>query len=216
MTIVIGDISMSLDGFVTGPGADVEHGLGPDAEGLHAWALDSEDPVDRGVLERHTGRVRGRRDGPHAVRHRGRPGRMERRARVRRRPGRPPAFFVLTSSPPDQVRLAESHDFTFVLEGPASAVEQARAAAGDRDVFVMAAAAPWAAASTEGLLDQLRIHLSPEVLGAALRCSRPSAGTGSGRCGVETSPVATHVTYEVLRGLALRVRDVRRPRRPAG
>ena len=53
MTTIIGDITMSLDGFVTGPGADVEHGLGLDAEGLHAWALDSDDPVDRGVLERH-------------------------------------------------------------------------------------------------------------------------------------------------------------------
>jgi hypothetical protein len=40
MTTVIGDITMSLDGFVTGPGADLEHGLGLDAEGLHAWALE--------------------------------------------------------------------------------------------------------------------------------------------------------------------------------
>src|SRR3954470_19023570 len=54
MTIVIGDITISVDGFVTGPGADLEHGLGLDADGLHAWALDSDDPVDRGVLRRHT------------------------------------------------------------------------------------------------------------------------------------------------------------------
>ena len=53
MTLVIGDITISIDGFVTGPGADPEHGLGRDADGLHAWALESDDPVDRGVLERH-------------------------------------------------------------------------------------------------------------------------------------------------------------------
>jgi len=37
MTLVIGDITVSLDGFVTGPGADPEHGH--DADGPHAWAL---------------------------------------------------------------------------------------------------------------------------------------------------------------------------------
>ena len=36
MSMVIGDISISLDGYVTGTGADPEHGLGHDAEGLHA------------------------------------------------------------------------------------------------------------------------------------------------------------------------------------
>jgi dihydrofolate reductase len=54
MSLVIGDITVSLDGFVTGPGADREHGLGHGADGLHAWALDSDHPVDRGVLARHT------------------------------------------------------------------------------------------------------------------------------------------------------------------
>jgi hypothetical protein len=48
---VIGDITVSVDGFVTGPDAGVGLGLGRDAEGLHAWALDSDDPVDRTLLE---------------------------------------------------------------------------------------------------------------------------------------------------------------------
>ncbi|HKG50448.1 MAG TPA: 2'-5' RNA ligase family protein [Actinomycetales bacterium] len=41
MTSVFGDITMSVDGFVTGPGTDLQHGLGLDADGLHAWALGS-------------------------------------------------------------------------------------------------------------------------------------------------------------------------------
>ena len=52
MTKVIADISMSLDGFVTGPGPDpdLEHGLGHGGEPLHTWAIDSDDPVDAAVL----------------------------------------------------------------------------------------------------------------------------------------------------------------------
>src|SRR4051812_33528858 len=106
MTLVIGDITVSLDGFVTGPGADLQHGLGLDAEGLHAWALDSADPVDRGVLERHTAAsgavVMGRRtfdtvDGAWSPE----------RGYGADRDGRPP-FFVVTSRVPGSYRLADS------------------------------------------------------------------------------------------------------------
>jgi hypothetical protein len=37
MGSVVVDISMSLDGFVTGPGADPEHGLGIGGELIHGW-----------------------------------------------------------------------------------------------------------------------------------------------------------------------------------
>ncbi|MBM9466002.1 dihydrofolate reductase family protein [Nakamurella sp. YIM 132084] len=53
MTLVIADITISLDGFVTGPDPDPEQGLGEDGDRLHAWALESDDAVDRGVLRRH-------------------------------------------------------------------------------------------------------------------------------------------------------------------
>lgn len=33
MSKIVADITMSLDGFVTGPDADVDRGLGRDAEG---------------------------------------------------------------------------------------------------------------------------------------------------------------------------------------
>ena len=44
MPKVIADITMSLDGYVTGPGADEQHGLG-DAPELHTWVMD-RDAVD--------------------------------------------------------------------------------------------------------------------------------------------------------------------------
>ena len=49
MQKVIADITMSLDGYVTGPGADQQHGLG-DAPELHTWVTD-QDEVDAGAIE---------------------------------------------------------------------------------------------------------------------------------------------------------------------
>ena len=198
MTIVIGDITMSLDGFVTGPGADPAHGLGLDADGLHAWALDSRDPVDRGVLERHSAAsgavVMGRRtfdtvDGAWS----------SERGYGADQDGRPP-FFVVTGQAPRSHRLADSHDFTFVTDGPAAAIERATAAAGDRDVFVMGGGALIGSCLREGLLDELRLHVSPEVLGAGTPLF---AGVGRHRLtqtAVQVSPVCTHLTYRVARG----------------
>jgi dihydrofolate reductase len=195
MTLVIGDITISLDGFVTGPGADLQHGLGLDADGLHAWALDSDDAVDRGVLERHSAAsgavLMGRKtfdtvDGVWRTDHGYGAGEDAR-----------PPFFVVTSSAPSSYRLAGSHDFTFVLDGPAAAGEQARAAAGTRDVFVMGGGALVGSCLRDGLLDELRLHVSPEILGAGTPLF---AGVGRHRLvqtGVEVPPVCTHVTYRV-------------------
>jgi hypothetical protein len=52
MPKVIADITMSLDGFVTGEGADERHGLG-DAPELHTWVM-QQDPVDTEKLEQAT------------------------------------------------------------------------------------------------------------------------------------------------------------------
>ena len=46
----VADISMSLDGFVTGPDPDLDHGLGHGGEPLHTWAIDSDDEIDAEVL----------------------------------------------------------------------------------------------------------------------------------------------------------------------
>ena len=197
MTLVIGDITVSLDGFVTGPGADTDHGLGLDADGLHAWALDSDHPVDRGVLERHTAAsgavVMGRRTFDTVDR-----AWSAERGYGADQDARPP-FFVVTGRPPQDHRLAGSHDFTFVTDGPAAAIDQARTAAGDRDVFVMGGGALVGSCLRDGLLDELRLHLSPEVLGAGTPLF---AGVGRHRLvqtSVAVSPVCTHLTYRVAR-----------------
>ena len=197
MTKVIGDITMSLDGFVTGPAPSISAGLGEDAEGLHAWALDSDHPVDRGVLERATAGsgavLMGRRtfdtvDGPH--------GWSDEMGYGADQAARPP-FFVVTSSRPESVRTA--YDWTFVLDGPESAVDQAYDVAGTRDVVVMGGGALVGGCLELGLLDQLHIHLSPEVLGAGTPLFDAVGRHRLLQRSVERSPVATHLVYDVLR-----------------
>ena len=138
MTNVIADISMSLDGFVTGPEPDLAHGLGHGGEPLHTWAIDSDDEVDvqelKNATEASGAVVMGRRlfdivDGPH-----GWNDEMGYGANL----AATPPFFVVTHSAPDDVRL--DMRFSFETDGLETALEHARAAAGDRDVVVMGGA----------------------------------------------------------------------------
>ena len=113
MTKVIADITMSIDGFVTGPDPDLEHGLGHGGEPLHVWVF-SDDEVDAQVLEESTERsgavVMGRRlfdiiDGPH--------GWNDEVGYGAKHAGTPP-FFVVTQTKPESILLAL--DFNIVTE----------------------------------------------------------------------------------------------------
>ena len=74
-----------------------------------------------------------------------------------------PPFFVVTHEPPANVRL--KLDLRFVADVP-TAIEQAKAVAGDKDVFVMGGGEIIRQSVDAGLVDELVLHLSPVVLGA--------------------------------------------------
>ena len=196
MTKVVADISMSLDGFVTGPGADAANGLGIGGEPIHSWVMDA-DEVDTDVLREATEMsgavVMGRRlfdvvDGPD-----GWNDEMGYGAGL----AATPPFFVVTHSPPAQVRLGLR--FTFVTGGVAQAVEQARAAAGDKAVVVMGGGEVIRQCLDAGLVDELRIHLSPIVLGAGTPLFAGSGRHEMVQRSARVSTNATHLTYEVPR-----------------
>lgn len=201
MSKVIADISMSLDGYVTAPGVDLEHGLGVGGEAIHAWVLEEpRSPVDEEVLARSfdlTGAVvMGRRlydivDGPHGWSDDVGYGHDQNQSIA-------PPCFVVTHEPPDRVRLVSR--FRFVTDGVAAAVDQARAAAGDRAVFVMGGATVIDQCLAAGLVDELRIHLSPLLLGGGTRLFDHVGPTTLVQREVTESPRATHLTYEVVRG----------------
>ena len=193
MTKVVADISMSLDGFVTGPDPGMAQGLGRGGEALHDWAISSDDPVDAEVLqtamERSGAVIMGRRlfdiiDGPH--------GWNDEMGYGAGLAGTPP-FFVVTHSAPADVRL--DLQFTFVTDGLAHAIALAREAAGAKDVVVMGGADVVRQCVEDGLVDELSIHLAPVVLGAGTPLFTGGTRTELIQRSVEVSPAATHLVY---------------------
>jgi dihydrofolate reductase len=92
--------------------------------------------------------------------------------------GRPPvgeAGFVVTHRPPSDWDFPDA-PFTFVTDGVASAVAQAKAFAGDQDVSVSAGNIGGQALAA-GLLDEVRVDLVPVVFGAGVRYFGDYAGS---------------------------------------
>jgi len=90
--------------------------------------------------------------------------------------------------------------FTFVTDGPESALRQAKAAAGDENVVVMGGGTTMRQFLRAGLVDELRLHVVPLLFGAGVRLF--DAGIGEHvkleRTAVHETPNATHLTFRVL------------------
>jgi len=80
-------------------------------------------------------------------------------------------IFVLTHDVPDKVAKGENErlTFTFVTDGIESAIEQAKAAAGDKYVTVIGGAKTGQQCISAGLLDEIQIGIMPILLGEGLR-----------------------------------------------
>jgi dihydrofolate reductase len=79
-------------------------------------------------------------------------------------------IFVVTHQPPaGRPTDTPPLTFTFVTEGVASAVGQARAAAGERDVTVVGGADVTRQILRAGLADEVHVDLMPVLLGGGLR-----------------------------------------------
>ncbi len=193
MSKVISGISMSLDGFVTGPNVSREQQLGAGGQVLHQW-LHEPDPLDSELLAEMGANVgsilMGRlsydlAEGDGGWGDGG--------------PAGPAPCFVLTHNAPAPETVRAPSVFTFVTDGIHSAVEQAKAAAGDKVVGVHGASAAQQCLAA-GLMDEIQISLAPVLLGGGTRLFEHLGGQFQlERTNLINSSNATHLRFRVVR-----------------
>jgi dihydrofolate reductase len=111
--------------------------------------------------------------------------------------GEPPfrhPVFVLTHHQRDPLEL-QGTTITFVSSGIEDALEQARAAAGERDVLVAGGAYAAQQYLRAGLLDEIRLHVVPVLLGGGTRLFDRASGGLERTAAVATASGVVHLTY---------------------
>jgi dihydrofolate reductase len=199
MATVIAGITMSLDGYVTGPNDRVGAGLGDSGERLHHWVFGgpwtydrprgSAVSVDKDYLDEVfaaggawiVGRtmhdvVDGWGDDP----------------------GFGVPVFVVTHRSRETVVKGDT-TFEFVTGGIADALERARAAAEGKNVIVMGGADLLRQYVAAGLVDEFTLTIAPVLLGAGKRLFDGISRTDITfeRTAVIESPFATHLRFRV-------------------
>jgi dihydrofolate reductase len=109
--------------------------------------------------------------------------------------------FVLTHDAREKLTKEGGTTFTFVTDGIESALRQARAAAGDKDISVAGGANTIQQFLKAGLIDEMQIHLVPLMLGGGIRLFDqvdPEQVVLEGIRVVE-SPGVTHLKYRVVK-----------------
>lgn len=194
------DITMSMDGFIAGPNDGPEQGLGEGGERLHEWIFGlaswrephglegGEHNEDSELLDEATQRsgavIVGRRMFDNA-----------------RGWGESPPFhkpvFVLTHETRDPEEKEGGTTFTFV-EGIENALEQARAAAGERDVAVGGGAQTIQQFLGAGLLDEMQVHVAPLLLGGGVRLFAELDGPREvSHLRASASPAVAHLRFHL-------------------
>jgi dihydrofolate reductase len=211
MSKVTSQISISLDGFVAGPNQSLDNPIGEGGLRLHEWVIAtagwreqhgmtggerSADSEVIGESVRNVGAyIMGRKmfgggDGPWDGAWKG-------------WWGDDPPFhvpvFVLTHHPREPEPMQGGTTFNFVTTGVLSALEQARAAAGDKEITIAGGAHAIQQFIAADLLDELYLHIVPVVLGAGERLLENVGNPTLQPVKVIASPAVTHVKYRIAR-----------------
>lgn len=191
---VVIDISVSLDGFISGPNDRPDEGLGDGGTRLHDWAWgdDGAATADHALMESSIAAVGalicGRRTYDNSKNYWG----------PKRGPhGDKPTFVV--SHGVDEEGLGDESPLTFV-DNIEKALELAKKAAGDKDVRVMGGANVPQQFLEARLVEEVSIHLVPVLLGGGQKLfDNLSPDIELRLIEVVESPRVTHIRYQVVR-----------------
>src|SRR3954471_17986054 len=207
MSRVTCQISMSLDGFVAGPNQSLESPLGEGGERLHEWAVATdawrahlgehggEHNRDAQVIETATQNV-----GAYIMGRKmfgGGPGPWDESWRGWW--GEDPPYhhpvFVLTHHPREALEMQGGTTFHFVTDGIESALEQARGAAGEKEVSLGGGASVAQQYLAAGLLDEIVVSIVPILLGGGARLFDNVGDAKLEQVESVEAPGMTHIRY---------------------
>jgi dihydrofolate reductase len=193
MSKVTADISMSLDGFVTGRNVRVGNGMGDEGDRLHDWRFDAKTEADEAIVDKIYGSTGAVLIG-------------KRMFDVGFEPwGDPPPFgmpvFIVTHEQREPLPMQGGTTYTFVTDGIEAALELASAAGGDKDVGVWGGANVIRQYLKARLLDEMQLHLIPMLLGGGVRLFEDldPEGIELRRTSSIETPGATHFRFEVVK-----------------
>ena len=200
-------ITMSLDGYVAGPDQSLEQPLGAGGEELHDWLVplkafreshgqeggevNASTPFAEGILAGAGATIMGRNmfgggPGPWDESWKGWWG------------DDPPyhnPVFVLTHHPREAVEMDGGTTYHFVTDGIESALEQAQAAAGGKDVSLAGGASVAQQYLAAGLLDELVVSVVPNLLGGGARLFENLGDARLEKVESVEAPGVTHIRY---------------------
>jgi dihydrofolate reductase len=191
------DQGVSVDGFSAGPNQRLEEPLGDGGEQLHRWMFEEAEAnaEERDVIVEAGAYIMGRNMFAS--------GRGEWDLDWTGWWGPEPPYhapvFVLTHYPRESVEMAGGTTFHFVTGGIVEALDRAREAAGDRTVSIAGGAATVNQYLAAGLIDELRLHIAPVLLGGGERLFDGVEGIELTQLGARHTELVTHVRYAVTR-----------------
>lgn len=194
MPEVTADMTITLDGYGSGRGQSAEHPFGDlDEDRLHAWQFKHRDEnLDEAnaitlsgafVMGRNMfGPDRGEWDldwkgwwGPDPVYH--------------------APVFVLGHRARPSIEMEGGTTYHFVTDGIEAALEQARGAAGDKNVSISGGPSTLNQYLAAGLIDELRLHVAPLVAGGGERVFDGVGDIDLTPVSSRTTPHVTHLVY---------------------
>ncbi|MER7282744.1 dihydrofolate reductase family protein [Dactylosporangium sp. NPDC000244] len=200
MSKVFTSIAASLDGYVAGLNQTLEHPMGDDVFGgpesvLHKWMFEAREEnaaelaeiTDAGafIMGRNMfGPIRGEWE-------------LDWRGWWGEEPPYHAPVYVLTHHPRESLEMDGGTTFHFVTDGVESAMEQARKVAGERDISVAGGASTVNQFLAAGLLDELRLHVAPVLLGRGERLFEGIGRIGLTQVSARQTSMVTHLRYTI-------------------